>query len=113
MLTHTAKQWNFKNMTDKDALYFLDEIEDTFRKTKMIYRHGKDETAFDRAIERSENYIELLREYFKNSVGLADVSVNEVEFCTCGNPSGEGNIQMINNEELLYFCCDCNKQVKN
>ena len=61
-------------MTNKDALYFLDEIEDTFRKTKMIYRHGKDEAAFDRAIERSENYIEHLREYFKNSVVLADVS---------------------------------------
>lgn len=49
----------------------------------------------------------------KNSVVLADVIVNEVEFCTCGNPSGEGNIQMVNDEELLYFCCDCNKQVQN
>lgn len=46
-------------------------------------------------------------------LGLFDVSVNEVEFCTCGNPSGEGNIQMVNDEELLYFCCDCNKQVQN
>jgi hypothetical protein len=36
-----------------------------------------------------------------------------VEFCTCGNPSGEGNIQMVNYEELLYFCCDCGKQVQN
>ena len=46
-------------------------------------------------------------------LGLFGVSVNEVEFCTCGNPSGEGNIQMVNDEEMLYFCCDCNKQVQN
>lgn len=38
--------------------------------------------------------------------------VNEVEFCTCGNPSGEGNIQM-DDEEMLYFCCDCGKQNGN
>jgi hypothetical protein len=44
---------------------------------------------------------------------LFGVSVNEVEFCTCGNPSGEGNIQMVNDEEMLYSCCDCNNQVQN
>ena len=44
---------------------------------------------------------------------LALLGVNEVEFCTCGNPSGEGNIQMVNDEEMLFFCCDCGKQVQN
>lgn len=56
------------------------------------------------------------REYHESEVkklNLLAVSVNEVEFCTCGNPSGEGNIQMVNDEEMLYFCCDCNKQVQN
>ena len=41
------------------------------------------------------------------------VSVNEVELCTCGNPSGEGNIQMVDDEKMLYFCCDCGKKVQN
>lgn len=25
----------------------------------------------------------------------------------------EGSVQMVNEEELLYFCCDCGKQVQN
>ncbi len=34
------------------------------------------------------------------------------DFCTCGNPSGEGNIDFVGDEELIYKCCDCNKIVK-
>lgn len=61
------------------------------------------------------NRSELLHilELYKKQLRLHFVSNNEVTFCTCGNPSGEGNIQMVNDEDLLYFCCDCEKQVQN
>lgn len=39
------------------------------------------------------------------------VSGNEVTFCTCGNPSKEGNCYFKGDEELIYECCDCGKQV--
>ena len=55
--------------------------------------------------------IDAFMEYTQKRLTL--LGVNEVEFCTCGNPSGEGNIQMVNDEEMLFFCCDCGKQVQN
>lgn len=49
----------------KNVDFMLDEILDTFRKTKMIYRNNKpSETAFDRSIKRSEEYCEDLRKTF-------------------------------------------------
>ena len=60
----------------------------------------------------NQHYVEWLEAKIE-ALSQHDVIKNEVEFCTCGNPSGEGNIQMVNDEELLYFCCDCNKQVQN
>ena len=35
------------------------------------------------------------------------------EVCTCGNPSKEGYVRFINEEDLEYICCDCHKQVLN
>lgn len=59
--------------------------------------------------------LELITEYEAQNLLLClfGVSVNEVEFCTCGNPSEEGTIRMVNDEDMQYFCCDCGKQVQD
>ena len=38
--------------------------------------------------------------------------IGEIEFCSCGNPSGEGLCQLQSDEELTYRCADCGKQVR-
>jgi len=44
---------------------------------------------------------------------LSEEPVKGEKVCNCGNPSGEGDIQMANDEDLLYFCCDCGKKLQN
>ena len=34
-----------------------------------------------------------------------------IEYCTCGNPSGEGSVKFEDEEKLIYYCADCGKQV--
>ena len=61
--------------------------------------------------EMTESMIlNAMREY---KLRLFDVSVNEVKFCTCGNQSGEGNCEFVDDEKLVYYCCDCGKQLQN
>lgn len=40
-----------------------------------------------------------------------DIVTNE-QYCTCGNPSKQGNIRFEGDEKLVYECIDCGKTVK-
>lgn len=48
-------------MDKKNIDYCINQILDTLRKTKSIYRTNKEETAFDRSIDLSEKNCERLR----------------------------------------------------
>jgi hypothetical protein len=43
-------------------------------------------------------------------LNLFGVSVNEVEFCNCGNPSGGHHCYV---DENIIECADCGKQLQN
>lgn len=41
---------------------------------------------------------------------VCDYTNPKQDLCQCGNPSKEGIVKIVNEENLLYFCCDCGKQ---
>lgn len=67
-------------MDKKNIDYCINQILDTLRKTKSIYRTNKEETAFDRSIALSEENCERLRTELvqassdQSKLLLADVS---------------------------------------
>ena len=60
---------------------------------------------------KEEDYLkakQIVQEYEKQ-LNISGVSVNKVEFCTCGNPSGGLHCYVDGN---IVECADCGKQVK-
>ena len=50
----------------------------------------------------------LLKKYLRAN----ESDDEETTFCTCGNTSEKGTIEMHDYEDLVYYCCDCRKQLK-
>lgn len=54
-----------------------------------------------------------------NSVVVSDndiesfLSMPIATCCACGNPSGEGYVHFRGDEELVYICVDCEKELSN
>jgi hypothetical protein len=38
--------------------------------------------------------------------------MEDLKYCSCGNPSGEGYIHFEGDENLIYTCCDCDKPMQ-
>ena len=57
----------------------------------------------------------MVDKFFAAHLGIADKLqsiIDEMDsFCTCGNPSGEGDCHFEGDEKLIYLCADCGKQV--
>lgn len=67
----------------------------------------------EQILEISEKLrLELITEYEAQNLllSLFGVSVNEVEFCNCGNPSGGHHCYVDKN---IIECADCGKQLQN
>jgi len=79
-------------MTEQEIQDFINssEARKTFQDTPCV---AQERIAFDIAV----------RETIKRILKL--------DFCTCGNPSGKGEAQIVY-EDIMYFCGDCGKQVK-
>lgn len=88
-------------------------IEQIKKKIDYCSFKGKDWEGSNVIVVEKELVFKLLDELAGKTDSIDLVSNAERTFCTCGNPSGEGNIKMINNEYLLYFCSDCGKQAQN
>lgn len=68
-----------------------------------------------RIIQENE-YIDWLENFIINSLPNGEASSENEQrekFCTCGNPSKQGEIYFEGDEKLIYICVDCRKQVKN
>jgi len=57
-------------------------------------------------MDNSNAFIELLGD-------LNKILDKDESYCTCGNPSKEGNCHFEGDENLIYCCADCGKQVKD
>jgi hypothetical protein len=96
-----TKQWRAAYMKDGKTVR-IGEFNDQF-KSAMAYLDEIKKIDI-------ECYTELIM--FYNIKGF-HVSKRHLPVCTCGNPSGECSIKMVNYEDLLYFCYDCKKQKLN
>ncbi len=63
-------------------------------------------------LELVRDRIITLEDGTERILNLSGVSVNEVEFCICGNPSG-GRHSYFDTDKPYIECVDCGKQIQN
>ena len=83
---------------------------------------------YKQIVQKQDEYVSMLeyglRRYDLNNQSfitkrdeLADLrqqlgKCDEDKYCTCGNPSKQGNVHFEGDEELIYICDDCGKRAK-